>query len=51
MQADVIKNLPGIVEPHFGVLMFGVLAYQNFFYLMQTTRQQHESHYREHFDD
>jgi hypothetical protein len=51
ISSDTFGNLPNIMEPHFGLIMFGMLAVQNFFLLWQVTRVQRSDHYRERFDD
>jgi len=47
----VRRDLPTIMHPYFGILMFGMLAYQNFKLLRDTTAAQRSAHYQSQFED
>jgi stage IV sporulation protein FB len=46
-----LKGLPSYIDPIFGAIMFGMLAFQNISLLRQATLEQKRSHYQEHFED
>jgi stage IV sporulation protein FB len=46
-----LKQFPTVIDPIFGAIMFGMLAFQNLSLLRQATAEQKSSHYQEHFED
>ena len=45
-----VNDIPTIVHPVFGLIMFGMMAIQNFFYLQQATVEQRNAHYQDRDD-